>query len=140
MNQNEDDELETFEFRTHHKDFLQTGLGLAYPVDLSWFTEKFSDLLDELQHDITVDFEKAKTDPVVFTASHYSRSKNWNFVIKSVKESDVAEIRIQLEKELPELLRNWFQETLHPAQPYSLRHFWVICAANRFEYGNRDEH
>lgn len=135
----EDDEEEIFEFRSNHKDYLAPGLGLAYPVDLSWFAEKFPDLLDMVKHDITVDFEKAKSDPVVFTASHYSRSKNWNLIVKSVKESNAAEVRAKLEQELPDLLRTWFTEAIRDVKEYSLKHFFINCAADKFEYGNRDE-
>lgn len=135
----EDDDLEEiFEFRIHHKDYIAPALGLTYPLELEWFSKNFPDLLTLVQHDISIAFEQAKTDPVVFTASHYSRSKNWNFVIKSVKQSDLNEVRQRLEKELPELLRNWFTETIE-AKNYSLKHFFVSCAANKFEYGNRDE-
>lgn len=134
-----DDEEEVFEFRSNSKDYIAPTLGLVYPLELDWFSKNFPDLLELIKHDITVNFERAKTDPLVFTAEHYSRSKNWNFVVKSVKQSDLAEVKDRLEKELPELLRNWFTETLE-AKNYSLKHFFVSCAANKFEYGNRDEH
>ncbi len=139
MNQDDDDAPETFEFRSDHKDYLAPNLGLAYPLPLTWFAEQFPDLLETIQHDITVNFERSKADPIVFTASHYSLSKNWNLIVRSVKEVDLTEVRARLEKELPEMLRTWFHETIRDAKHYQLRHFWIICAANRFEFGNSDE-
>lgn len=135
----EDEEEEIFEFRSNHKDYLAPALGLAYPLTLDWFAATFPDLLELIKHDITVDFEISKNEPTVFSASHYSLSKNWNLKVKCVKQADVAEIRKKLEEELPPLLRTWFSDTLRDLKLYSLRHLWVACTPTKFEFGDLDE-
>lgn len=135
----EDDEEEVFEFRSNYRDYLAPTLGLAYPLTLDWFSKTFPDLLELVKHDISVDFELSKNEPGVFTASHYSLSKNWNIKVKSVKQADVKAITARLEQELPALLRNWFEVTIRDAKLYSLRHLWVACSADKFEFGDLDE-
>lgn len=133
------DEPEIFEFRTSHKEYLAPSLGLAYPLSLEWFSKTFPELLEFVQHDITVNFERSKNEPTVFSSTHYSLSKNWTLLVKSVKQVDVQEINSKLEQELPELLRTWFHDTVRDKKLYTLRHFWVACAPNKFEYGDLDE-